>query len=86
MITQKKIKIPIFNYKLTIIIYDNWSEVSHYGSLLDILHRLIMMKWMFIFLHTYMKKQQMFIINMTVLKSYQMILTFNFITLLELKL
>lgn len=29
MITQKKIKIPIFNYKLTIIIYDDWSEVSH---------------------------------------------------------
>lgn len=29
MITQKKIQIPIFKYKLTVIIYDNWDEVKH---------------------------------------------------------
>lgn len=29
MITQKKIIIPIFDYKLTIIIFDKWSEVEH---------------------------------------------------------
>ena len=29
MITQKKITIPIFNYKLTIVIFDKWEEVAH---------------------------------------------------------
>lgn len=29
MITQKRITIPIFDYKLTIIIYDRWDEVEH---------------------------------------------------------
>ena len=29
MLTQRSLTIPIFNYKLTIIIYDNWNEVSH---------------------------------------------------------
>lgn len=29
MITQKKLTIPIFHYKLTIVIYDNWDEVKH---------------------------------------------------------
>lgn len=29
MITQKKITIPIFDYKLTIIIFDKWDEVSY---------------------------------------------------------
>lgn len=29
MITQKKLTIPIFNYKLTIVIFDKWEEVSH---------------------------------------------------------
>jgi hypothetical protein len=30
MITQKKCNIPIFNYKLTIIIFDDWKELEHY--------------------------------------------------------
>lgn len=29
MITQRSITIPIFDYKVTIIIYDSWDEVSH---------------------------------------------------------
>lgn len=29
MITQKKINIPIFDYKLTIVIFDKWEEVDH---------------------------------------------------------
>lgn len=29
MITQKKMIVPIFDYKLTIVIYDKWSEVEH---------------------------------------------------------
>lgn len=28
MITKRRINIPIFNYKLTIIIYDKWEEVK----------------------------------------------------------
>lgn len=30
MITQKKMIIPIFDYKLTVLIYDSWSEVRDY--------------------------------------------------------
>lgn len=29
MITQKKINIPIFDYKLTIVIFNKWEEVKH---------------------------------------------------------
>lgn len=29
MITQKRMVIPIFNYRLSIIIYDNWEEVKY---------------------------------------------------------
>ena len=29
MVTRKKINIPIFDYGLTIYIYDNWNEVKH---------------------------------------------------------
>lgn len=29
MITRKKMNIPIFDYGLTVIIYDNWEEVMH---------------------------------------------------------
>lgn len=29
MITQKKYNIPIFNYRLTVIIFDRWEEVEH---------------------------------------------------------
>ena len=29
MITQKKMTVPIFDYKLTIVIFDKWEEVSH---------------------------------------------------------
>lgn len=29
MITQRKVIIPIFDYKLTIVIYDDWDEVRH---------------------------------------------------------
>ena len=29
MVTQRRIIIPIFDYKLTIIIFDKWEEVSH---------------------------------------------------------
>lgn len=34
MITKRRINIPIFNYKLTIIIYDKWEEVKgmHRGN------------------------------------------------------
>lgn len=28
MITKKKFNIPIFNYKLTVVIYDDWKEVK----------------------------------------------------------
>lgn len=28
MITQKKIIIPIFDYKLTIVIFDKWKELK----------------------------------------------------------
>lgn len=28
MITQKKITIPIFNYRLTIVIFDKWDELN----------------------------------------------------------
>lgn len=30
MITQKKIIIPIFNYKLTIVIFDKWKELDKF--------------------------------------------------------
>lgn len=30
MITQKKITIPIFNYKLTIVIFDKWKECDKF--------------------------------------------------------
>lgn len=30
MITQKKIVIPIFNYKLTIVIFDKWEELGRF--------------------------------------------------------
>lgn len=30
MITQKKITIPIFNYKLTIVIFDKWKECDFF--------------------------------------------------------
>lgn len=30
MITQKKIIIPIFNYKLTIVIFDKWKELNEF--------------------------------------------------------
>jgi hypothetical protein len=29
MITQKKMIIPIFGYRLTVVIYDKWDEVKH---------------------------------------------------------
>nr|DAP80936.1 MAG TPA: hypothetical protein [Crassvirales sp.] len=29
MMTQRKINIPIFDYKLTIVIFDKWEEVEH---------------------------------------------------------
>ena len=29
MVTQKKLTIPIFNFKLTILIFDKWEEVEH---------------------------------------------------------
>lgn len=29
MITQRKLTVPIFNYKLTVLIYDDWNEVRH---------------------------------------------------------
>lgn len=29
MITQRKITIPIFEFKLTIVIFDSWSEIEH---------------------------------------------------------
>lgn len=29
MITQKRMMIPIFDYKLTVIIYDDWNEAKH---------------------------------------------------------
>lgn len=29
MVTKKKMIIPIFDYKLTILIFDKWSEVEH---------------------------------------------------------
>lgn len=29
MVTQRNFVIPIFNYKLTVIIFDNWGEVKH---------------------------------------------------------
>lgn len=32
MITQKRMVIPIFNYRLTVIIYDNWNEVKSLDS------------------------------------------------------
>lgn len=32
MVTQKRMVIPIFNYKLSIVIYDDWDEVSHLDS------------------------------------------------------
>lgn len=32
MVTQKKINIPIFDYKLTIIIFDKWEEVEHFND------------------------------------------------------
>lgn len=30
MITQKRCTVPIFNYQLTIIIFDNWEELKPY--------------------------------------------------------
>lgn len=30
MITQKKIIIPIFDYKLTIVIFDKWEELDRF--------------------------------------------------------
>lgn len=32
MITKRKLVIPIFEYKLTICIYDKWDEVKQYAS------------------------------------------------------
>ena len=32
MITQKRMVIPIFNYRLTVIIYDDWKEVKSLDS------------------------------------------------------
>ena len=32
MITQKRMIVPIFNYKLGIVIYDEWDEVKHLDS------------------------------------------------------
>ena len=32
MTTQKRMTIPIFNYKLTVVIYDDWNEVSYLDS------------------------------------------------------
>ena len=32
MITQKRMTIPIFNYKLCIVIYDSWDEVNYLDS------------------------------------------------------
>jgi hypothetical protein len=29
MITQKRLIVPIFNYKLSIVIFDDWEEVKH---------------------------------------------------------
>lgn len=29
MVTSRKLIVPIFDYRLDIIIYDNWNEVSH---------------------------------------------------------
>ena len=29
MVTQKKMTIPIFDYKLIVIIYDDWDEIKH---------------------------------------------------------
>lgn len=36
MITQKKVIIPIFDYKLTIVIFDDWNELSDYLSKYDL--------------------------------------------------
>ena len=30
MITQKKMIIPIFNYKLTVVIFDKWEEFNEW--------------------------------------------------------
>lgn len=30
MITQKKMIIPIFNYKLTVVIFDKWEELERF--------------------------------------------------------
>ena len=30
MITQKKMIIPIFNYKLTVVIFDKWEELGRF--------------------------------------------------------
>lgn len=32
MITQKRMTVPIFNYKLVIVIYDDYDEVKHFDS------------------------------------------------------
>ncbi len=32
MITQRRLTVPIFNYKLIVLIYDNWDEVKHLDS------------------------------------------------------
>lgn len=32
MVTQKRMIIPIFNYKLAVVIYDDWDEVRHLDS------------------------------------------------------
>lgn len=29
MTTQKRMTVPIFNYKLVIVIYDKWDEIKH---------------------------------------------------------
>ena len=29
MVTKKKMTVPIFDYRLTILIYDSWDEVSY---------------------------------------------------------
>lgn len=36
MITQKKLIIPIFDYKLTIVIFDDWDELKRYMSKWDL--------------------------------------------------
>jgi hypothetical protein len=45
MITQKKMTIPIFDYKLDIIIYDNWEEIKHLDDTTSIYPPRGLTKW-----------------------------------------